>query len=60
MSSRYMTTETSIILAKISFMNLWKPAGVLVGPLGITSHPKDLYWVQKVVSHSSPSVIWMM
>ena len=46
MSSRYMTTEMSIILAKMLFMNIWKPARVLVSPSGITSHSKDLYWVQ--------------
>ena len=48
----------SIISAKISFMNLWKPARVFVSPSGITSHLKDLYRVQNVVFHSSPSVIW--
>jgi len=41
MSSRQTTTETSIISAKMSFLNLWNPAGALVSPLGITSHLKD-------------------
>ena len=49
MSSRYMTTEMSIILVKMSFMNLWKPTRALVSPLGITSHSKDPYRVWKVV-----------
>ena len=31
-SSRYTTMETSIMLAKMSFMNLWKPA--IGEPLG--------------------------
>ena len=37
----------------------WKPTGALVSPSGITSHSKDLYRVQKVVFHSSPSAMRM-
>ena len=59
MSSRYMTTEMSIISAKISFMNLWKLAGALVSPSGITSHLKDPYRVWNVVFHSLPSAMQM-
>ena len=40
-SSRYTIMEMSIILVKMSFMNLWKPAGALVSPSGITSHSKE-------------------
>ena len=58
MSSRYMTMETSIISAKMLFMNLWKLARALVSPLGITSHSKDPYRVQKVVFHLSPLAMW--
>jgi hypothetical protein len=37
MSSREMTTHTSTMSEKMSFMNLWKVAGVLVSPNGMTS-----------------------
>ena len=57
--SRYTTTEMSIISAKILFMNLWKPTGALVSPLGITSHLKDPYQVLKLVFHLLPLAIWM-
>ena len=51
--------ETSIMSAKMSFMNLWKPAGALVSPFGITSHSKYPYRVWKVVFHLLPSAMWM-
>ena len=55
----YRESETSIISAKISFMNLWNLAGAFVSPSGITSHSKDPYQVWNVVFHSSPSAIRM-
>jgi len=44
-----MTMEMSIILEKMSFMNLWNPAGALVSPSGITSPSKDPQQVWNVV-----------
>jgi hypothetical protein len=48
--------ETSRRSEKMSFIKCWKAAGAFDSLKGITHHSYDLYWVQKVVFHSSQGV----
>ena len=52
--------KESTMSAKISFMNHWNIAGALVSPNGITKYSKVPYQVQKVVFHSSPSLMQIL
>ena len=41
MSSRYTTTQTSSMSAKISLTKRWKAAGALESPKGMTRHSNE-------------------